>query len=608
MDNKKEFDGSLLSVCDYLEISEAFGRDVLKLFAGIRVKGIECDSRELKEGEIFVARKGAHYNPFAHMQDIREKHPAAVIIEAEAYLNSADGERFSNAVKSTYGEEDRVILKRQGRLALPGFVSDPERSVAELKAVSVSADGKAVRESNLILLVLPTGKSLSSLAGFIYKNPTDRIRLIGVTGTNGKSTVTQMIAQMLTSLGHSCAVFGTTGYGLPGKLVKSANTTPDAVFLQKKLASFAAQGIEYAVLEVSSIGFCENRVSGLNFYAGAFTNLTQDHLDYHVSMEDYRSAKLSFLKSLPPFRCIINVSDETGNTFASELSKFVPVSVRPGQRGKFAGNGLSVEKVTTHRNGSEIFISSPENGKNAVHIDLNLLGLFNADNFAVAAGVMMSLGFSLKKIAAVAPEIRPVTGRMERFAVPGKPSFIVDYAHTPDGVEKALRAARAHMESSSGKLFIVVGCGGDRDRSKRPLMAVKASVFADYAVFTSDNPRTEKPERILGDMLTAVIDPAYIRSKADGDDITQPFMKESEEEYMSQPLPEVGSAVHNVVVIPDRAAAVRYAFKHAGEHDCILIAGKGHEDYQIFADRTIHFSDRELCKELLGITAADYED
>ena len=319
-----KFDGTLASVCDYLEITSVYSEKVLTLLQKIKVTNIECDSRRVTPGTIFYARRGAHYNPFEHLDEIKAKGAVAILIDGPADFTEdgsalwLDDEHPKLKVPAPMLVDPYETLRHErrcGNLTVTQYRSDPERASACYRATDGSAAAKAINKVKMLRLVLPHNKSLSALAGFIYGNPSQKLRLIGVTGTNGKSTITNLIAQMLNACGHKTALFGTLGYGFLDDLQPSANTTLDAISLQRELAHYVELGADYAVMEVSSIGFCEGRVSGLTFHAGAFSNLSRDHLDYHQTMEEYFQAKLNFLRMIPPTRLVINCAQEVGRRF-----------------------------------------------------------------------------------------------------------------------------------------------------------------------------------------------------------------------------------------------------------------------------------------------------
>ncbi|MGN1280814.1 MAG: UDP-N-acetylmuramoyl-L-alanyl-D-glutamate--2,6-diaminopimelate ligase [Succinivibrio sp.] len=473
---------------------------------------LEVDSRNVKKGDIFIALKGSRVNGLDYAQKAYQAGALAIIYE-------------------------------QG--------NDPDETL--------------VQSVRIPFIRLSIKKNLGEFCSWFYDNPSKSLSLIGVTGTNGKSTITQLLAQWITgSFSAKCAVLGTLGFGFLPDLEKSSNTTLDAVRLQRTLADLVKKGARYAALEVSSIGVCEGRIDGCNFAAGGFTNLTRDHLDYHKTMENYAKAKLMFLSKLPSLKAAINLDDEEGERIAENLGNVIAYSCSPDfpstTASMFYSQYVYVKNATYRESGIQLEI---ESSYGSGRCEISLLGGFNIQNFICALAIMLSLGFNFDQLMQTASSLRPVKGRMECFKKSGLPHIVVDYAHTPDGVEQVLRGVREHHPE--GKIWCVLGCGGDRDKGKRPIMAIKASVYADMAVFTSDNPRTEDPGEILKDMAAGV------------------------------------SLASNVVLIEDRQKAIEYAFSHASQKDCVVIAGKGHEDYQIFKDRTIHFSDREIACSLLGV-------
>ncbi len=399
-------------------------------------------------------------------------------------------------------------------------------------------------------------KCLSEIAGQLYTYPA--MALIGVTGTNGKTTITQLIAQWIDLIGSKAAVMGTTGNGFLGHLQEAANTTGNAVEIQRTLASLAAQNARYTALEVSSHGLVQGRVKALSFAAGVFTNLSRDHLDYHGTMEDYASAKFTLFTQHQCEMAIINVDDEVGAGWAKTLPNAIAVSLTPTTEFK---NALWASHVSYAESGITIGFDG-KFGSGELYAPL--IGEFNAANLMLAFATLLSLGFDKQQLLATASQLQPVLGRMELFQTENRAKVVVDYAHTPDALEKALQALRVHCE---GKLWAIIGCGGDRDAGKRPMMAEIAERLGDKVVLTDDNPRSESPELIVKDMLAGLAKPA------------------------------------DAVIEHDRFQALSYALEHASAQDIILLAGKGHEDYQIRNGETIHYSDRESAMQLLGLSS-----
>lgn len=402
---------------------------------------------------------------------------------------------------------------------------------------------------------------LSALAARLYYYAP--MQLIGITGTNGKTTISQLIAQWIDLVGKRAAVMGTTGNGFLNDLQPAINTTGNAVEIQQMLSQLHKQGADYTALEVSSHGLVQGRVKALKFSAGVFTNLSRDHLDYHGSMEEYARAKFQLFESHNCQHQIINADDTTGLQWLDKLPNAVAVSLSPfdGQHRALWANHVDYSERGIHIDLDGYWGSA--------QLDTALIGAFNANNVMVALATLLSLGFELEQLVAVSPKLVPVVGRMELFQSPSdslepsKAKIVVDYAHTPDALEKALMALRVHC---TGKLWSIFGCGGDRDTGKRPMMTEISERLADESIITDDNPRGEDQTVIVSDMLKGAVKPNQIH------------------------------------VIHSRFDACQYALNHADENDIILLAGKGHETYQIIGNQTVHYSDRETACELLGLT------
>ena len=396
----------------------------------------------------------------------------------------------------------------------------------------------------------------SAIAAAFYDYPSKKLGMVGVTGTNGKTTTSHLIEYFLLQTQYPTAMLGTLYTRWQGYSQTATHTTPFAVELQSQLAEAVKAGNEYAVMEVSSHALAQGRVKGCDFEVGVFTNLTQDHLDYHRDMEDYFQAKsLLFSREYLSGRAIINLDDAYGKRLIEQLRDRVwTYSVEDRTADLYTSN-LDYQPTgvsgTLHTPVGEIAFNSP------------LVGQFNLANLLAAAGAALHLGVDLKLISASLFQFAGVPGRMERVQIGSEQdiSVIVDYAHTPDSLENLLKAARPFI---SGKMICVFGCGGDRDRTKRPLMGKIAAELADLAVVTSDNPRTENPKQILKDVVAGI-------------------------PHTVEPL-----------VIADRATAIATAIEQARSGDGVLIAGKGHEDYQILGTEKINFDDREQARIALG--------
>ena len=404
----------------------------------------------------------------------------------------------------------------------------------------------------------------SQIAGHVYGHPAEALWMTGVTGTNGKTSVSQWIAGGLDLGGRKSAVIGTIGNGLVGHLQPSDNTTPDAVALQRMLRDFLRAGATACAMEVSSHGLDQGRVADIKYDVAVFTNLTRDHLDYHGTMERYGEAKARLFDLRGVKHAVINVDDPFGVMLAER------VAMRPGvelirysmrQNGTFAN--LAARSVAVSPGGLAFEVA----GKFGVaRVESDILGAFNIGNLLAVIGALIANGMTLAQAAEIAGRLPPVPGRMQTVRETNKPLVVVDYAHTPDALEKALSTISA-IVPENGRLISVFGCGGDRDRGKRPQMGTISARYADLTIITSDNPRTEDPQRIIGD-IEAGIDAGK------------------------------GAAPYRAVV--DRQQAIYEALNDARAGDIVVIAGKGHEDYQIIGETKHHFSDVEVAQEALA--------
>jgi len=399
-------------------------------------------------------------------------------------------------------------------------------------------------------------QACAQIASAFYGYPGQKLKLVGVTGTNGKTTTTHLIEFLLNKANLATALMGTLYTRWPGFEQTAVHTTPFAVELQQQLAEAVNAGNEFGVMEVSSHALAQGRVLGCKFEVAVFSNLTQDHLDYHKDMEDYFAAKaLLFSPEYLKGRAIINADDSYGERLIASLN--------PEQVWSYSVNNnnadLWMSDLSYEPNGVSGTLHTP---KGDVAFRSPLVGQYNLENLLAAVGAVLHLGLDLQLVASVISQFPGVPGRMERVQISSQQdiSVIVDYAHTPDSLENLLKAARPFIP---GKIICVFGCGGDRDRTKRPKMGKIAAELADIAVVTSDNPRTENPEKILEDILAGI--PQTV-----------------------QPT-----------VIGDRAIAIRTAILQAQPGDGVLLAGKGHEDYQILGTEKIHFDDREHAREAL---------
>lgn len=470
----------------------------------LRIQHLKLDSRHIRLGDTFIAIQG----------------------------HSVDGRQF---IDKAIAQGAQLVLAQASEEAAHGLLQ--------------------LRDSVPVLFLEALPDMLSELAGRVYGGHHNQV--IAVTGTNGKTTISQLIAQWLEAIGQKSAVMGTTGNGFLSSLQASQNTTGNAIDVQATLREFADAGATYTAMEVSSHGLIQGRVRAVPFVAGVFSNLSRDHLDYHGTMEAYAEAKRSLFTEHHCQQAIINVDDPVGASWVEMLPHAIGVSLHTEpttQQGVWAtavhytSNGISLD-----------FSGSWGEGR----LKVPLIGEFNAENVLLAFTTLLSLGIEKQKLIETAAQLRPVVGRMELFHAAGKAQVVVDYAHTPDALEKALRALRIHCQ---GTLWVIFGCGGDRDKGKRPMMVAIAEQFADRMILTDDNPRSESPDAIIQDML-------------------------------------VGLSHQQAHVEHNRFNALAFALHHAKENDIILLAGKGHEEYQILADQTVHYSDRESAQILLGLLA-----
>ena len=487
---------------------------------GARIDGISADSRELRAGDIFVACRGARTDGRNYIADALARGAAAVLWEREGFSWNHDWRAPNIAV--------------DGLRALSGYIAHE-----------------------------------------VYGRPTEKLWLAGVTGTNGKTSCGQWIAQAFNTLGRKTAVIGTLGSGFPASgtdaragLVPALNTTPDAIQLHRRLAEFLREGALGVAMEVSSVGLDQGRVNGAQFDVALLTNLSRDHLDYHGDMEHYAAAKMQLFDAPGLSGAVLNMDDVLGVRIAQKLAG-----------GKLACAGYSVHAGAASATGLEYFLEAENirlseagiafgllSSWGRAEVKSGLLGRFNVANLLGVLGVLLGAGVALPSAVAAIAALRSPPGRMQRLGGAGKPLAVIDYAHTPDALEAVLIGLRPL--AASGRLICIFGCGGDRDRGKRSLMGAIAARGADRVLLTSDNPRGEDPVAIITDILEGVL---------------------AEVQNGQAPL-----------VIADRREAINAAISAAAVGDVVLIAGKGHEDYQEIAGQRIPFSDAAVVAEALS--------
>ncbi|MET0332349.1 MAG: UDP-N-acetylmuramoyl-L-alanyl-D-glutamate--2,6-diaminopimelate ligase [Dyella sp.] len=442
---------------------------------------------------------------------------------------------------------------------LHGHGIDFAASAAARGARVVLAQAPAVPVEALpvpVLWIDDLQQHVGEIAARFYGHPSRALRVIGVTGTNGKTSTVQLLAQALELLGHRAASIGTLGAGLHGQLREGERTTPDAIAVQALLAEFRDAGATHVAMEVSSHALSQGRVNAVQFEVAAFTNLTRDHLDYHGSMQAYGEAKAS-LFAWPQLRAaVINIDDEYGSELSARLPPG-PVCLRVSSADQREAE-IAASAIVTSSEGLAFELRTPWGVR---PLQSPLLGRFNVANLLTVAASLGAMGESFEAIVAALEQLQPVNGRMSRLGGQGRqPLVVVDYAHTPDALEQSLSALRAHC---SGRLICVFGCGGERDAGKRPLMGAIAERLADRAIVTDDNPRGEDGDAIVAQIVAGMTDPT------------------------------------TALIERDRAAAIYAALAQAKSGDVLLIAGKGHETYQEGAHGKRPFDDLSVARAAL---------
>ncbi|HUP96958.1 MAG TPA: UDP-N-acetylmuramoyl-L-alanyl-D-glutamate--2,6-diaminopimelate ligase [Usitatibacter sp.] len=474
---------------------------------GVPLADLTADSRAVKLGSIFVAYPGTVLDGRAYIAEALARGAAAVLWERSAF---------------TWDERWEV----------------PNLGIDNLRG------------------------RISEIAGHVHGNPSESLWMAGVTGTNGKTSVSQWIAAASDALGRRSAVIGTLGNGLVGERVEAKNTTPDPIVLQRLLADYLRRGARNVAMEVSSHGLDQGRVAGIKYDVAVFTNLTRDHLDYHGTMESYAEAKFALFSARGLRHAVINVDDATGIEFAERLKgsglELITFGTQPTARLRASTPRFSEAGVRFR----------VESDWGAADVVSKVLGAFNVSNLLAVLGALIAQGIGFAEAVRAIGELLPVPGRLERVGGGGMPLVVVDYAHTPDALEKALDALRPTV-AAGNRLVCVFGCGGDRDPGKRPLMGQAAARLADHVVVTSDNPRSEDPHAIIEQILVGIPRGATPGSKS-------------------------------VEVTEDRQVAIFSAVHHARAGDVVLLAGKGHEAYQEIAGTRHPFNDREVAAAALA--------
>ncbi len=479
-----------------------YGR--LALTSDIEVSGIQYDSRRITQGDLFVAIPGTVVNGHRFIDDAIRRGASVVVMSDDAAVD--DAYFLHNGVSKVVVPDSR--------------------------------------------------KALATIAANFYSHPSRQLRLVGVTGTNGKTTTTYLVKSILEAHGEKVGLIGTIQYSIGQETLSAVHTTPESLELNQYLAAMVSRGCSAAVMEVSSHALALSRVFALDFSTAVFTNLTQDHLDFHGSMEEYfKAKKLLFDGLTSDARAVTNVDDRYGMSIVEGThAHTVTYGTIPEAQVRAAG-------VMMQMSGMKFTIS---HDNVTTTIQSSLTGRFNVANISAAYATGLALGIPERTIASGIAQMKSVRGRFEQITSPRGWTAVVDYAHTPDALENCLRTIHDVLSSSrKGRIITVFGCGGNRDRGKRPLMGKIASSMSDMTVVTSDNPRHEDPMAIINDIS------AGMTSGADS------------------------------IVEPDRRKAIHQGLALAGPGDVVLVAGKGHEDYQVIGSARVHLDDREEIEKFI---------
>ncbi|MEA3405581.1 MAG: UDP-N-acetylmuramoyl-L-alanyl-D-glutamate--2,6-diaminopimelate ligase [Pseudomonadota bacterium] len=468
---------------------------------------LQLDSRQLKKGDVFIALQGLNNHGLDYLKQA-----------IDSGVSCAIADRVLNETEQAWLEQ------------------------AKLKPV--------------LMLVENLADQLAELANWFYEQPSNKIKVVGITGTNGKTSTAHYLAQLLLQLGQTPALIGTLGNGVVKSLDNmtlqtALNTTPDVVSVHRLLHQFSQQGANWVVMEVSSHALELGRVEGVEFTSVALTQVTRDHLDFHGTEQAYQDAKAKLFLDYQSQSQVLNIDDDLGSQLAisGELANMVSYSVD----GKESALLRCVQNILT----TDGIRSDLEFKTQTGQACLNLMGRFNIENVLCALGIILANGFKFNELMELLPKLTSVKGRMQK--VSSQPTVIVDFAHTADALQQVLQALKDHLSAlQENRIWVVFGCGGDRDQGKRPLMAKVAESLANYVVLTSDNPRFESPQKIMDETLLGFNQPGLVK------------------------------------VIEDRELAIEFALSQASKNDVVLVAGKGHENYQEINGQKLPFSDEQV--------------
>ncbi|THF61193.1 UDP-N-acetylmuramoyl-L-alanyl-D-glutamate--2,6-diaminopimelate ligase [Pseudothauera rhizosphaerae] len=491
-------------------------------------------------------------------------------MSAPAALTILDTLRRAGVAPAGMTADSRRVVAGDVFAAWPGFRSDGRRYIGDAVARGAAAvlwdDADGFELDAVPVPALGVGglrELAGSLADEIFGRPSAALWLAGVTGTNGKTTVSQWLARALSELGARCGVIGTLGCGFPGELVEGVNTTPDAIDLHRHLAEFRAVGAEAAAMEVSSIGLDQGRVNGARFDVGIYTNLSRDHLDYHGTMEAYAATKARFFDLPGVATAVINLDDTFGLTLARRQAErgmdVIGYTRVATNADAVRGARVLIADGLHHAPGGLRFALGWEGRQHDLQV--RMVAPFNVSNLLAVAGALLARGAAVDDMAGVLARLTPPAGRMQLVGGVAEPLVVIDYAHSPDALAKVLEAVRDTASTRHGRVVCVFGCGGDRDPGKRPLMGEVASQLADRVIVTSDNPRSEDPMQIIAAVAAGA-----------------------------------RAGVDRVV---DRAQAIALAIAEAAADDVVVVAGKGHEPYQEVLGQRLPFSDLDQARAAL---------
>ena len=492
------------------------------------INGLHFDSRKINKGDVFVAQVGTAVDGHTFIDGCVAKGASAIVLSNREYFNPT-----------------------------PGSSTDGHRQSDRAKLFTRSREGD---KGTTYILVENTDKALGLLASKWFGEPSKKLTLVGVTGTNGKTTIATLLYKLVRALGHKAGLLSTVVNYIEDEAVPATHTTPDAIELNGLLRRMVDAGCEYAFMEVSSHAIAQERIAGLDFNGALFTNLTRDHIDYHKTFDNYRDTKKRLFDGLKKSAFAVTNKDDKNGLVMTQNCKAAVHTYSTRSLADYKAQILEegFEGMMLNINGKEVFVP--------------LVGRFNVSNLLCIYGAALCLGFDELDVLRVLSTLKPVNGRFETIRSPKGWTAIVDYAHTPDAVDNVIQTIREILGSCQPsavshqpKLITVIGCGGNRDKGKRPMMAKIAKAGSEQLILTSDNPRDEEPADILNDMKAGL----------------------TEDELRS------------TLVIEDRAAAIQTACTLAQSGDVILVAGKGHEDYQIIKGVKHHFDDHEQVRKYL---------